>query len=164
MGTPCDRRRCNSRVRRCGWAATLHGALRRAARFGDGWLPLPNPRALGNRRHSAHLEDLDDLRRLFARLDDERATVARDGTGLEGRRSSFDVLGYPMVPFIPGSAGFSSDGLVEHANEVSQLGVTGFIVALASPSRRAYEEGLAAYGDAVLPLLRGVEAIGTGDK
>ena len=69
-----------------------------------------------------------------------------------------------MVPFIPGSAGFSSDGLVEHANEVSQLGVTGFIVALPAPSRRAYEEGLAAYGDAVLPLLRGVEAIDTSTR
>ncbi len=41
-------------------------ALRRAARYGDGWLPLPNPRSLGNRRRSAHLEDVDDLRRLFA--------------------------------------------------------------------------------------------------
>jgi hypothetical protein len=69
-----------------------------------------------------------------------------------------------MVPFIPGSAGFSPDALVEHANEVSQLGVTGFIVGLPSPSRRAYEDGLAAYGEAVLPQLRGVEAIDTGDE
>ena len=129
-------------------------ALRRAARYGDGWLPLPNPRALGNRRRSAHLEDVDDFRRLFARLNDERATARRDGLELEGRRSSFDVLAYPMVPFIPETAGFSADGLVEHANEVSELGVTGFIVGLPSPSRRAYEEGLAAYGEAVLPLLR----------
>ena len=62
-----------------------------------------------------------------------------------------------MVPFIPGSAGFSSDGLVEHAHELSHLGVTGFIVGLPSPSRRAYEEGLAAYGEAILPLLHDVE-------
>jgi alkanesulfonate monooxygenase SsuD/methylene tetrahydromethanopterin reductase-like flavin-dependent oxidoreductase (luciferase family) len=128
-------------------------ALRRAARFGDGWLPLPNPRALGNRRHSAHLEDLEDLRRLFARLDDERAAARRDGIGSAGRRPSFDVLVYPMVPSIPESAGFSSDALVEHANELSPLGVTGFIVGLPAPSRRAYEEGLAAYGEAVIPLL-----------
>jgi hypothetical protein len=67
-----------------------------------------------------------------------------------------------MVPFIPGSAGFSSDGLVEHATELSRLGVTGFIVGLPAPSRRAYEDGLATYGEAVLPLLGGVEAIGTG--
>jgi probable F420-dependent oxidoreductase len=129
-------------------------ALQRAARFGDGWLPLPNPRALGNRRRSAHLEDVDDLRRLFARLDNERAAVDRAGTGLEGRRSSFDVLVYPMVPFMPSSADFSSDELVEHAHELSRVGVTGFIVGLPSPSRHAYEEGLAAYGDEVLPLLR----------
>ncbi len=74
-------------------------------------------------------------------LDDERAAADRDGTGLAGRRSSFDVLAYPMVPFIPGSAGFSSDGLVEHANELSGLGVTGFIVGMPSPSRTAYEDG-----------------------
>jgi len=129
-------------------------ALRRAARFGDGWLPLPNPRALGNRRRSAHLEDVDDLRRLFARLDDERAAADRDGSGLAGRRSSFDVLTYPMVPFLPGSGGFSADELVGHANELRGLGVTGFIVGMPSPSRRVYAEGLAAYGDAVLPLLR----------
>ena len=85
--------------------------LRRVARYGDGWLPLPNPRSLGNRRRSAHLEDVDDLRRLFAWLDDERTAADRDGTGLEGRRASFDVLTYPMVPFIPGSPGFSSDEL-----------------------------------------------------
>jgi hypothetical protein len=118
---------------------------------------LPNPRALGNRRRSAHLEDVDDLRRLFARLDDERAAADRDGTGLAGRRSSFDVLVYPMVPFLPGSSGFSPDELVEHANELSGLGVTGFIVGMPSPSRRAYEAGLAAYGEAILPLLRGIQ-------
>jgi len=129
-------------------------ALRRAARYGDGWLPLPNTRALGNRRRSAHLENVDDLRRLLARLDDERAAADRDGTGLEGRRSSFDVLVYPMVPFMPGAAGFSADELVEHAHELRRLGVTGFIVGLPSPSRRAYEEGLAAYGESVLPVLR----------
>jgi hypothetical protein len=124
-------------------------------------LPLPNPRALGNRRRSAHLEDVDDLRRLFARLDEERATVRREGSGLAGRRSSFDVLVYPMVPFLPASAGFSAAELVEHAHELSGLGVTGFIVGLPSASRRAYQEGLAAYGEAILPLLRGVEPIGT---
>jgi hypothetical protein len=117
-------------------------------------LPLPNPRALGNHRRSAHLEDVDDLRRLFARLDDERAAADRDGTGLAGRRSSFDVLTYPMVPFIPGSAGFSADELVAHAHELGGLGVTGFIVGMPAPSRAAYEEALAAYGEAVLPLLR----------
>jgi hypothetical protein len=119
-------------------------------------LPLPNPRALGNRRHSAHLEDLEDLRRLCARLDDERAAARRDGIGSAGRRPSFDVLVYPMVPSIPESAGFSSDALVEHANELSPLGVTGFIVGMPAPSRRAYEEGLAAYGEAVIPLLGAV--------
>jgi probable F420-dependent oxidoreductase len=128
-------------------------ALRRAARFGDGWLPLPNPRALGNRRRSAPLEDVDDLRRLLARLDEERAAVDRDGTGLEGRRSSFDVLAYPMVPFIPDREGFSAEQLVEHASELRGLGVTGFIVGLPTPSRRAYEDALAAFGDTVLPLL-----------
>ena len=129
-------------------------ALRRAARYGDGWLPLPNPRTLGNRRRSAHLEDVDDLRRLFARLNDERATARREGLELEGRRSSFDVLAYPMVPFLPDAAGFSADGLVEHARELGGLGVTGFIVGMPSPSRVAYEDALAAYGEAVLPLLR----------
>jgi hypothetical protein len=59
-----------------------------------------------------------------------------------------------MVPFVSGSVGFSPDQLVEHAHELSRLGVTGFIVGLPSPSRRAYEEGLAAYGEMVLPLLR----------
>ena len=49
-------------------------------------------------------------------------------------------------------------------SDLSDLGVTGFIVGMPSPSRHAYEEGLAAYGEAVLPLLRGVEAIATGDE
>jgi hypothetical protein len=58
------------------------------------------------------------------------------------------------VPFIPGSAGFSADELVAHAHELGGLGVTGFIVGMPAPSRAAYEEALAAYGEAVLPLLR----------
>jgi probable F420-dependent oxidoreductase len=131
-------------------------ALRRAARYGDGWLPLPNPRALGNRRRSAPLEDLDDLRHLFARLADEREAARLEGIASERRRSTFDVLVYPMVPFIPGSAGFSADALVEHAHEVSRLGVTGFIVGLPSPSRHAYEDALTAYGEQVVPLLHDV--------
>ena len=134
-------------------------ALRRAARYGDGWLPLPNPRGLGNRRHSARPRGRRRSPAPVRALDDERAAAVRDGTGLAGRRSSFDVLTYPMVPFLPDSAGFSSDGLVEHAHELSELGVTGFIVGMPSPSRPVYQEALAAYGEAVLPLLRDDETI-----
>jgi probable F420-dependent oxidoreductase len=131
-------------------------ALRRAARLGDGWLPMPNPRALADRRRSAHLEDVDDLRRLLARLHEERAAAEREGTGIPGRRSSFDVIVFPMVPSVPGTAGFSVDGLVEHAHELARLGVTGFIIGLPAPSRQAYTDGLAAYGEAVVPALREV--------
>ena len=36
-------------------------AIRRAVDLADGWTPMPNPRALGARRRSAHLETVEEL-------------------------------------------------------------------------------------------------------
>src|SRR5207245_9104999 len=73
-------------------------AIRRAAELGNGWLPMINPRALGSRRRSAHLESLDDLRALLGYLRE-----CRDDAGTSG---PFEVVTQPLVGSTPGTAAF----------------------------------------------------------
>ncbi len=51
--------------------------LRRVARHAQGWLPLPNPRALGARRRSRSLDGLDDLARYLDELRAECEVIGR---------------------------------------------------------------------------------------
>ena len=74
-------------------------AIRRAVDLADGWTPMPNPRALGARRRSAHLETVEELQALIAYTDgyrestgqrrpvrDQRDADGRAGSGLAGLR------------------------------------------------------------------------------
>ncbi len=117
-------------------------AIERAARLGDGWLPMLNPRALGARRRSAHLETVDDLRERIAYLDECRDAAGRDGP--------FDVLMQPMVPVFPGSAGYSEARFADHVAELEAIGVTGVALFMTGDSRAAVIDAAGAFGDAFI--------------
>ena len=70
-------------------------AIRRAVDLADGWLPMINPRILGARRRSAHLENLDDLRGLLGYVAERRAAAGSTGP--------FEVVTQPLIASIPGS-------------------------------------------------------------
>jgi probable F420-dependent oxidoreductase len=53
-------------------------AMRRAVRFGDGWMPMHNPPALAARRRSASLDSSRDLAAAVARLQGLAAQAGRE--------------------------------------------------------------------------------------
>ena len=73
-------------------------AIRRAVDLADGWTPMPNPRALGARRRSAHLETVEELQALIAYADD--VPRARPGTTVP-----FEISVMPMGVPGPGVLG-----------------------------------------------------------
>jgi probable F420-dependent oxidoreductase len=87
-------------------------ALRRVARFGDGWLSMPNPRAHAEQLKSAPLETGDDLRSLLGVLDDELEQAGRSAR--------------PSISFqIPhGEEAESEAALVERIAGLADAGVT----------------------------------------
>jgi probable F420-dependent oxidoreductase len=113
-------------------------AIRRAAELGDGWLPMINPRALGARRRSAHLEDIDDLRSMLAFLGE-----CREAAGASGR---FDVVALPFVEVVPGRDGFDRARAEDHLGELEELGVTGFTLFMPATTRAGYVDAIGQLG------------------
>jgi probable F420-dependent oxidoreductase len=86
---------------------------RRAVEKAEGWMPMPNPRSLGGRRRTVHIDGLDDLRRLVEDLRDRAKEI--------GRTTPIDV-------FFPAIAGIGPDGLdtaahVDHIEALEEIGV-----------------------------------------
>lgn len=91
---------------------------RRAAEKAEGWMPIPNPRALGGRRRTVHLDDLDDLRKLLGYMRDHAESI--------GRTRPIDV-------FFPALVGARSEGLdlAAHKTYLAELEAIGVTWALA---------------------------------
>lgn len=92
---------------------------RRVAKWGSGWMPMPNPRALGDRRRSAHLETEEDLIQLLAYL--------REQMELEGRQDKLDVAYMTFEGGMPGTADFNLGQHLEALSRLAELGVTWII-------------------------------------
>jgi probable F420-dependent oxidoreductase len=90
-------------------------ARRRAVRFGQGWMPMPNPRRLGDRRRSAHFENVGDLRRMLSHLRDEAEQA--------GRGEPIDVMCAPFAGGAPGTKRFDSPTYVDALGELVDEGV-----------------------------------------
>ena len=87
---------------------------RRVVEKAEGWMPMPNPRSLGGRRRTVHIDGLDDLRRLVEDLRDRAKEI--------GRTKPIDV-------FFPAIAGIGPDGLdtaahVDHIEALEEIGVS----------------------------------------
>ena len=103
--------------------------LRRVAAKAQGWMPLINPRALGARRRSRHLETLEDLQGYLAELHDECARI--------GRTDPIDIAYMVLAGGSPLGDAFDTaahlDGL--HAN--ASVGVNWNILTIGGGSARA---------------------------
>jgi probable F420-dependent oxidoreductase len=120
--------------------------LRRVAEKGQGWMPLPNPRSMGNRRRSAHLETLDDLRRLLAYLHEHRTRC--------GRTDPLDIAYVALDGGVPGTDRFDADAFIRGAEAVAPFGVTWIVVNIAAASHAAAVETLADFGARVIAKMR----------
>ena len=85
-------------------------AIRRAVDLADGWTPMPNPRALGARRRSAHLETVEELEALIAYADGYREST--------GHAGPFEISVMPMGVPSPGVPGYEPARLVDHVAEL----------------------------------------------
>jgi probable F420-dependent oxidoreductase len=121
-------------------------AIRRAVDVADGWLPMPNPRALGARRRSAHLETVDDLKELLAYADRYRAASGHTGT--------FEVSVMPLGVARPGLPGYEPTRLGEHVEELGAIGVSGVVLALPAPSRVELVDTIGAFGADIIARAR----------
>jgi probable F420-dependent oxidoreductase len=110
-------------------------AIRRAVELGDGWMPMPNPRALGTRRRSAPLETLDELSALLAYANEHAAAM--------GRSAPLDVIGMPFE-------GGGRDGFSDHINELESRGLTWLAVGLPNQTRAQLIEAIGRFGDEII--------------
>ncbi len=113
---------------------------RRAAEKADGWMPIPNPRALGRRRRTVHLDDLDDLRGLLSYMVDHAKAI--------GRETPIDVL-------FPALEGVSADGLdrgahLAHLDELGAIGVNWVLAPVGGTSLESIVRSIGRYGREVI--------------
>ena len=123
---------------------------RRVAAWGQGWMPMPNPRKLGNRRRSAHLEDISDLTKMLAYLHDEADRV--------GRTDPIDVMCSPFAGGVPGTSRFDAPTYVEALGELVEIGVTWSTVGVYAKSLDHALESYTQFGAEVIdPMSRNTE-------
>jgi probable F420-dependent oxidoreductase len=113
-------------------------AIRRAVDLADGWTPMPNPRALGNRRRSAHLETVEELRALLAYADEYREA--------SGRLGPFEVSVMPIGVSPPGVPGYDPSQFVDHVDELGSVGIGGVVLMLPAPSRAELLDMIGTFG------------------
>lgn len=116
--------------------------LRRVAAHAQGWMPLINPRALGARRRSRHLENLDDLR---GYLDELAAECERIG-----RTEPIDIIYLTLAGGSPLSEAFDASAHLAGIAENAALGVNWNIVTIGGGSPAEVVEALDRYGETVI--------------
>jgi probable F420-dependent oxidoreductase len=102
-------------------------AIRRAVELCDGWMPMPNPKALVARRRSAALETVDDLAAGLRYASDHAAAV--------GRTAPLDVMSMAFTTAPYGSAGWDRDAALEELAALAAVGVTQFAVGFHTETR-----------------------------
>ena len=120
--------------------------LRRVAEKAQGWMPLPNPRSMGNRRRSAHLETLDDLRSLLAYLHDQRSRFERT--------DPLDIAYVALEGGVLGTQSFDASASVRGVEAVAALGVTWIVTNVVAPSHTAAVDALGDFGARVIAQMR----------
>ena len=89
---------------------------RRVAEGCQGWMPMPNPRSLGSRRRTAHIDGVEDLRDGIAYLKDHAKKV--------GRTAPVDIF-FPIVwKGAIGTPAFDAGAYRAYLDELAAVGVT----------------------------------------
>ena len=81
---------------------------RRVAEGCQGWMPMPNPRSLGGRRRTAHIDGIDDLRAGIAYMKEHAKKV--------GRTAPIDIFFPVMVGGAVGTPKFDLTAYREHVD------------------------------------------------
>jgi len=113
---------------------------RRAAEKAQGWMPIPNPRSLGSRRRTVHLDDLDDLREILSYMLAHADSI--------GREEPIDV-------FFPAIEGVSAEGIdlsthTAYLDELAEIGVNWVLAPVGGASLESIVEAIGRYGREVI--------------
>ncbi len=113
---------------------------RRAVESAEGWMPMPNPRALGRRRRTVHIDGLDDLRILVRDL--------RERADAIGRTRPIDI-------FFPAIEGASAKGIDPerhhaHLDALAEIGITWVLSPVGGRDLDTFVHAIEDYGARVI--------------
>jgi probable F420-dependent oxidoreductase len=119
---------------------------RRVAERAQGWMPMPNPKALASTRRSAVLETLDELDAMIGYLNDHAAAV--------GRTEPIDIMYMSFEGGIPGERGWDAERHMADVRAQAALGVTWQAVNAVGSTRAEVLDMVRGYGERVIAALR----------
>lgn len=121
---------------------------RRVAERCQGWMPMPNPRSLGSRRRTAHIDGVDDLREGVASMKAHAAKV--------GRKAELDVF-FPIVwKGAIGTPAFDAGAYRAHLDELGAAGVTWALAPIGGRTLRELRRAIDLYAEQVIAKTRSV--------
>ena len=120
--------------------------MQRAVEHAQGWSPFPLPPAFGRRTRTAAIASVDELAARVRELRERALEAGRD-----------DPLDVNFVPFDLGmqqKALPDADAFCEEVRRLERIGVTWLSVGVPGPTRAAYCENAARFGEEIIARLR----------
>jgi len=116
-------------------------AVERAARWGDGWVPVFTAPKLSKANRDAFIQSTEQLRAKIVKLKALRASL--------GKAAPFDIAIGPQQDPFPATRQ-TADRYIDCLHELADAGVTWAVLDLPHPSRQAYIENLQWFDEEVI--------------
>jgi len=116
-------------------------AIERAARWGDGWVPVFTAPKLTKTNQDAFIQSNEQLRAKIVKLKGLRASL--------GRTAPFDIAIGPQLDPFPATQE-TADRYIDGLRELEEAGVTWAVLDLPHPSRQGYIENLQWFSEEVI--------------
>lgn len=117
---------------------------RRVAEWGQGWMPMPNPKELAGRRRSAHLETNQDLIEMISYMKNHAEEV--------GRKEPIDIIYMTFEGGIPGSKDFELQKHLDSIAELADVGVNYLVTAVSGKEVAQVKENVEFMGREIVAV------------
>lgn len=117
-------------------------AMRRAAQYCDGWLPMPVPKKLSGRLKTSALSDMETLK--------EAIDTIRQLEAQFDRAKPLDICMIPFGMDMRSDMEWNSEGLVEQIQEMQEMGVNWINVTLPADSKDLYFKAVSWFAEEVI--------------
>jgi probable F420-dependent oxidoreductase len=115
---------------------------RRVAEGCQGWMPMPNPRSLGGRRRTAHIDGVDDLREAIAYMKEHAKKVHRT--------APIDIFFPVMVGGVVGTPKFDLVAYRDHVDALAAIGVTWVLAPIGGRTMSELRKAIDYYAENVI--------------
>jgi len=115
---------------------------RRVAEWGQGWMPMPNPKEFAAGRRSPVLETTEQLSEMLVYLHDHATSV--------GRTEALDVMYMCFDGGAPGTPDWNPQQHLEAVHELAEAGVTWLAANATGRTRAEALENIARYGEEII--------------